>query len=88
MPRLTVQSVEQDGDVVVQLTCDPATARDLAYVWSDAHATRPHLAEARPEWIEEVVTILSSACVADLRNGKAPSIPPGDFELHLLGGAR
>lgn len=59
-----------DGDVTIAVP--PALARELAAVWSTAHATDPVLSETRPRWHDDVIALVSHAALADQQAGRGP----------------
>jgi hypothetical protein len=52
-------------DDLVTIAVPPALARDLAAVWSSAHATDPILAETRPDWHHDVIALIANSVRAE-----------------------
>lgn len=59
-----------DGDVTIALS--PALARDLAAIWSQAHAGDTLLDETRPRWHDDVIALISNAALAEQYDGSGP----------------
>lgn len=67
---LPMQVSHTSTDVTITVPAD--LARDIAAVWSSAHATDPILAETRPDWHRDVIAIVSHAVMCDQAAGAGP----------------
>lgn len=62
--RRPVMEVSHFDDLVT-IAVPPALARDIAAVWSSAHATDPILAATWPDWHHDVIALITSSARAE-----------------------